>query len=87
MIPLPVIACQFGWAAAEVGRQPWIVYGLLRTKDAFSPTVSATEVWISLILFTVLYLILTVLYIYLMYRKIKEGIEPENQNNDKEVLA
>lgn len=87
MIPLPVIACQFGWAAAEVGRQPWIVYGLLRTKDAFSPTVSATEVWISLILFTVLYLILTVLYIYLMYKKIKEGIEPENQNNDKEVLA
>lgn len=87
MIPLPVIACQFGWAAAEVGRQPWIVYGLLRTKDAFSPTVSAAEVWISLILFTVFYLIMTVVYIYLMMKKIKAGIEPENENQSKEALA
>ena len=87
IIPLPIIACQFGWATAEVGRQPWIVYGLLRTKDAFSPTVSATEVWISLILFTVLYLIMTVIYIYLLIKKIKEGVTPESGNDQKEVIA
>ena len=50
----PQIANQVGWVSAEVGRQPWIVYGLLRTRDAFSPTVPAGNVLFSLILFIVL---------------------------------
>ena len=68
-IPLPVAACQLGWAAAEVGRQPWIVYGLLRTGQAHSPSVTAGEIAFSLGLFGVLYLALGVLWFNLMYRK------------------
>lgn len=58
-----------GWAAAEVGRQPWIVYGLLRTSQAHSPSVTAGEIAFSLGLFGVLYLALGVLWFNLMYRK------------------
>lgn len=74
-IPLPVLACQLGWIAAEVGRQPWIVYNLLRTADAISVTVSAGEILFSLILFSVIYLFLGSIYIYLLVKKIKHGPE------------
>jgi cytochrome d ubiquinol oxidase subunit I len=70
---LPQIANQSGWFAAEMGRQPWVVYGLLRTKDALSPTVKGGEVLFSLILFTLVYLLLFVLFIYLLNKKIKKG--------------
>lgn len=75
-IPLPVIACQLGWIAAEVGRQPWIVYNLLLTKDAVSVTVPAGEILLSMIIFGLIYLLLGILYIYLMVKKIKHGPEP-----------
>lgn len=75
-IPLPILACQFGWIAAEVGRQPWIVYKLLRTQDAVSPTVAAGEVLFSMILFTLIYLALGALWIYLLRRKILAGPAP-----------
>ena len=71
--PLPVLACQFGWTAAEVGRQPWIVYGLLRTADAHSVTVTAGEILFSLILFGIVYLGLFMLWIWLLVRKIRQG--------------
>ncbi|MDR3361653.1 MAG: cytochrome ubiquinol oxidase subunit I [Desulfovibrio sp.] len=64
-IPLPYIGLMLGWAVAEIGRQPWIVYGLMRTGDAASP-VSATDVSISLIAFIVVYSILGILDIYLL---------------------
>ncbi len=70
---LPEIANQLGWISAEVGRQPWIVYGLLKTKDAVSTVVSSGEVVFSLILFTLIYVILLILFIYLMVKKIKQG--------------
>lgn len=70
---LPQIAIQFGWISAEVGRQPWIVYNLLRTKDAFSTVLTAGEVWLSLILFTLIYLLLGVLFVYLFIKKVKHG--------------
>ena len=69
-IPLPLLACQFGWVAAEVGRQPWVVYKLMRTSEAFSPTVSADEVLFSIILFSIIYLLLGSLYIFLLKREI-----------------
>jgi len=75
-IPLPIIACQLGWIAAEVGRQPWIVYKLLRTRDAVSPTVSAGEVLFSIILFGLIYLALGVVWVYLLRRKVAAGPEP-----------
>ena len=49
---LPQLANQFGWYTAEMGRQPWVVYGLLRTSDALSKAVTANQVWFSLVLFT-----------------------------------
>jgi cytochrome d ubiquinol oxidase subunit I len=74
-IPLPVIACELGWIAAEVGRQPWIVYHLLRTKDALSLTVPAGDILFSIIVFFIIYLLLGILYLYLISNKLKEGPE------------
>lgn len=70
---LPQIGNQAGWFAAEMGRQPWVVYGLLRTSDALSKTVSANHVLFSLILFLLVYVLLFVLFIYLMNKKIQHG--------------
>jgi len=70
---LPQLGNQLGWFSAEVGRQPWIVYGLLRTSEALSVSVDTTEVLISLILFTFIYALLFVLFIYLLNEKIKHG--------------
>ncbi len=71
----PYIANFAGWVAAEVGRQPWIVYGLLRTSDALSKTVKAEEVLASIILFAIIYFFLFVLWLYIMNDKIKHGPE------------
>ncbi|MFQ3550363.1 MAG: cytochrome ubiquinol oxidase subunit I, partial [Armatimonadota bacterium] len=54
-IPLPFICNQLGWITAEVGRQPWIVYGLLKTADAVSKSITTAQVWMSLIGFTLVY--------------------------------
>jgi cytochrome d ubiquinol oxidase subunit I len=70
---LPQIANQVGWFAAEMGRQPWVVYGLLRTSDAFSKSVHANQVLFSIILFGLVYLTLFILFIYLLNKKIIHG--------------
>jgi len=75
----PQIANQIGWIAAEVGRQPWIVYGLLRTSDALSKVVTANQVMFSLILFTIVYLFLFALFIYMLTEKIKHGPETSEE--------
>ncbi len=79
---LPQIANQLGWFSAEVGRQPWIVYNYLKTKDALSKTVSSDEVLFSLILFTLIYLLLFVLFLFLLDRKIKHGPEEYNEEQN-----
>jgi len=81
-IPLPVIACQFGWITTEVGRQPWIVYGVLKTKDAISVNVSAGEVLTSLILFSLLYLIIMTFYIFVIVTDIKRGPQPLSEQQE-----
>lgn len=70
---LPQIANQVGWYTAEVGRQPWVVYGLLRTSDALSKAVKAEHVLASLILFTCIYVMLFGLFLYLLNKKIQHG--------------
>ncbi len=70
---LPQLANQLGWATAEVGRQPWVVYGLMRTADGISPVVQAEEILASIIMFTAVYLLLFLLFIYLLDHKIKKG--------------
>ena len=72
---LPQVANQVGWYAAEMGRQPWVVYGHLRTSDALSKAVTANQVWFSLIMFTFIYTILFILFIYLLNKKIQHGPE------------
>lgn len=76
---LPQIANQVGWFAAEMGRQPWVVYGLLRTSDAFSQAVSANQILFSLILFFFVYSLLFFLFVYLLNKKIQHG--PYDDNN------
>lgn len=71
----PQIANQLGWFAAEVGRQPWIVYGLMRTSEGLSPVVGAGLVLSSLILFSLVYLLLFALFVYLLNDKIQHGPE------------
>jgi cytochrome d ubiquinol oxidase subunit I len=74
---LPEIANQLGWFSAEVGRQPWIVYGLLRTGEALSVSVGPDQVILSLILFCIIYLLLFALFIFLLDEKIRHGPEEE----------
>lgn len=69
----PQLANQLGWCAAELGRQPWIVYNLLRTSEGLSRTVTANMVWSSLIMFTCIYLLLFALFIFLLDQKIRQG--------------
>ncbi|HTV76563.1 MAG TPA: cytochrome ubiquinol oxidase subunit I [Candidatus Baltobacteraceae bacterium] len=69
----PEIANQLGWFAAEVGRQPWIVYGLMRTPEGLSKIVQANVVLTSLILFTFIYFLLFAVFIYLLNDKIQHG--------------
>jgi cytochrome d ubiquinol oxidase subunit I len=69
----PEIANQLGWFAAEVGRQPWIVYGLMRTPEGLSKIVQANVVLTSLILFTFIYFLLFIVFIYLLNDKIQHG--------------
>ena len=72
-LPLPYIAVQLGWLVAEVGRQPWIVYGVLRTSDAVSKSVTTAQVWTSLIGFTLFYGMLGFIDIYLLAKYSKKG--------------
>lgn len=69
----PYIANQAGWVAAEVGRQPWVVYGLLRTSDAVSALVPREQVLISLIAFSAVYLALLAVWLYVVNEKIRHG--------------
>jgi cytochrome d ubiquinol oxidase subunit I len=74
-IPLPYIALQAGWIVAEVGRQPWIVYGLMKTRDAVSP-IAVSQVGTTLVGFIALYSLLGFVAIYLMRKLAIAGPEP-----------
>jgi cytochrome d ubiquinol oxidase subunit I len=65
-----------GWWTAEIGRQPWIVYNVLKTSQAVSPSLATSDVVISLAMFIVLYALLFALFIYLLNGKIQAGPEP-----------
>ena len=69
----PQIANQAGWFAAEVGRQPWIVQGLLRTSEGLSAVVQANTVLAAILLFSAVYLLLFAVFVYLLNDKIQHG--------------
>jgi len=68
MLFMPFLANTAGWMVAEMGRQPWVVYGLLRTEDGVSPIVSSSMIWISMTAFTLVYGFLAALGFYLVHR-------------------
>lgn len=76
-VVFPQIANQVGWMTAEIGRQPWIVYGLLRTPQGVSQSINAPQVLGSIIMFIVIYVLLFALFLFLLDRKIKQGPEDE----------
>ena len=80
---LPQISNQFGWYAAEMGRQPWVVFGHLKTADALSESVTSSHVLFSLIFFTLIYLLLLVLFLYLLDRKISKGPYDESDEDNR----
>ena len=84
----PLIGISAGWIFTEMGRQPWIVYGLMFTSDGVSPTLTATQGWISITTFTLLYGALAVITVGLMIRQVKIGppetvelVDAEDTNN------
>jgi len=79
-IALPFIANSAGWIMTEVGRQPWIVFGLQHTADGVSPNVSTGMVATSLIGFTVIYGILAAVFVYLVVHFVRKGIEIDHND-------
>jgi len=73
LIPLPHIAHESGWITAEVGRQPWIIQGVMKTADASSVIVSAGEIIFSLLMFNVIYLLLFIMFILIFVKIVKQG--------------
>ena len=75
LFPFPYIATTAGWITAEVGRQPWLIYGLMRTAEGPSPRVSAGNGLFTLIGFMGMYSLLAILFLFLIYREIEHGPE------------
>ena len=75
--PLPYIANTAGWMTAEMGRQPWLIYGLMRTAHGYSTHVAAGNAWFTLLGFMGMYTVLAMLWLFLVYREIEKGPEPE----------
>ena len=74
--PLPFIATWTGWFTAEVGRQPWAIYGLLRTADAMTPFLTARTAAISLVIFALVYTFIFSFGIFYIYRLMRTGLVP-----------
>ena len=72
-IPAPYIALEAGWAVAEVGRQPWIVHGLMKTSDAVSPALGTGQVWFTFIMILAIYSVLGAASFYLLTTHAKKG--------------
>ncbi len=81
LAPFPYIATIFGWMTAELGRQPWLIYGLMRTAQGASPSVSGGNVLFTLIGFMGMYAVLAVLFLFLVYFEVQRGPAPEGAFN------
>jgi cytochrome d ubiquinol oxidase subunit I len=84
-VPLPYIANTAGWLTAELGRQPWVIYGLMRTAHGASPRVVAANAWFTLLGFMGMYAVLAILWLFLVYQEIERGPEPETPAMSREV--
>lgn len=89
-IALPYLGNTTGWMMAEIGRQPWLVNGLLKTADGISPSVSAGVILFSLITFIVLYGMLAAIDGFLLFKFARQGVEPvaeHSESQEKELVA
>jgi cytochrome bd ubiquinol oxidase subunit I len=86
-VPLPYIANTAGWMTAELGRQPWLIYGLMRTSQGVSPRVGAGNALFTLIGFMGLYLVLGILWLFLVYREIEIGPDPNRHLDNEDALV
>ncbi len=78
--PLVYVAVQTGWMAAEIGRQPWIVYNVMKTSNAISKVVPAWQILFSLIVFTLIYILIFIIFMKIFFKIVKNGPEKaENQ--------
>jgi cytochrome bd ubiquinol oxidase subunit I len=84
-VPLPYIANTAGWMTAELGRQPWLIYGLMRTAHGVSPRVGAGNAWFTLIGFMGMYAVLAILFLFLVWREIEIGPEPHSSHEEEGV--
>jgi cytochrome bd ubiquinol oxidase subunit I len=84
-VPLPYIANTAGWITAELGRQPWLIYGLMRTAHGASPRVGAGNAWFTLIGFMGMYAVLAILFLFLVWREIEIGPEPRSSREQEGV--
>jgi len=84
-IPLPFVANELGWIAAEVGRQPWIVYKLLKTSDAISVTVPAAQILFTTIMFTLIYILLFAAWLIVLRRQLAHGPETVAETSTREA--
>jgi cytochrome d ubiquinol oxidase subunit I len=76
LLPFPYIATTGGWITAELGRQPWLIYGVMRTSDGPSAHVSAGNGLFTLLGFLGIYMLLGILFLFMVYREIEHGPEP-----------
>lgn len=91
----PLLGISAGWIFTEMGRQPWVVFGQQLTADGVSPSITASDVWISLIGFTLVYGILAIIEVKLILKYIRAGApetvveDPyeDSQSNDKLYFA
>jgi cytochrome bd-type quinol oxidase subunit 1 len=84
--PLPIIAIQLGWATAEVGRQPWVVYGVMRTADGVSRAVPAEQVALSLGLLVGVYTLLGGVWLFVVRRELGHGPAPAPEGTDEATM-
>jgi cytochrome d ubiquinol oxidase subunit I len=84
-VPLPYIANTAGWITAELGRQPWLIYGLMLTARGVSPRVGAGNAWFTLIGFMGMYAVLAILFLFLVWREIEIGPEPRSSREQEGV--
>ena len=87
MVILPFLMNTAGWLLTESGRQPWIVQGIMLTKNGLSPSVSTTELWISVLGFFVLYATLGTIDLVLMLRYSRKELPPAPAQADQPVPA
>jgi cytochrome d ubiquinol oxidase subunit I len=85
-VPFPYIATTAGWMTAELGRQPWLIYGLMRTANGASANVSAGNGLFSLLGFMGLYMVLGVLFLFLIAKEVWRGPESRPQADQRRLV-